>query len=220
MLRRLFGARGVWRGLMVIGAVTVLVAATFAVLNLTLASAGKLKDIAAIIQSAVTAVAIAAGGLFAYYKLQWFRDLEPHLTITHEVSHRPIGASYVHLAVSASLYNSSRVKLGLRDGFFLVQQVSPSSDEDIETWFAEVFVNGDQLDIQWPTLDEKRLSWREDELIVEPGESHRETYEYVVSRETETVLIYTYYFNPEHAEHLSSPEGWEASTVYDIFESE
>lgn len=220
MLKRLFRARGFWRGLLIMGTVVVLLVATFAVLNLTLASAGKLKDIAAIIQSSVAAVAISAGGLFAYYKLQWFRDLEPHLTISHEVSHRSIGDSYVHIAVSATLYNSSRVKLGLRDGFFLVQQISPSSDEDIEAWFAEVFVSGDQFDIQWPTLDERRLSWRENELIVEPGESHRESYEYIVSRETETVLIYTYYFNPEHAEHRSGAEGWEASTVYDIFERE
>lgn len=218
-MTRFFRARGLWRSLLIIGTVLVLLIATFAALNLTLASTGKLKDIAAIIQSSVAAVAISAGGVFAYYKLQWFRDLEPHLTITHEVSHRPIGDSYVHIAVSATLYNSSRVKLGLREGFFLVQQVSPSSDEEIEERFAEVFVTGDQLDFQWPTLDERHLSWREGELIVEPGESHRETYEYIVSKETGTILIYTYYFNPEHAEHRSGAEGWEASTVYDIFES-
>ena len=165
-------------------------------------------------------MAIAVGGLFAYYKLQWFRDLEPHLTITHEVSHRLIGDSYVHIAVTATLYNSSRVKLGLREGFYLVQQVSPSTDEDIETWYAEVFVTREESDFRWPTLDEKTLSWRENELIVEPGESHREAYEYIFSRETESVLIYTYYYNPEYAEQLPSPEGWEASTVYDIFKSE
>ena len=219
-LTRPFRARGFWRGVLIIGMAVVFLIATMLLLNLTLTSAGKLKDIAAIIQSSVTAVAIAAGGLFAYYKLQWFRDLEPHLTITHEVSHRPIGDSYVHIAITATLYNSSRVKLGLREGFFLVQQVSPSSDEDVEAWYGEVFVRREQSEILWPTLDEKPLSWGENELIVEPGESHREAYECIVSRETESVLIYTYYYNPEYAEHLPSPEGWEASTVYDIFRHE
>ena len=215
-----FRTRGLWRGLLVVATATILLTAILVILNFTLASAGKLKDIAAIIQSLITAVAIAAGGFFAYYKLQWFRDLEPHLTITHEVSHRLIGDSYVHIAVIASLHNSSRVKLGLREGFFLVQQVSPATDEDIETWYAEVFVSGQELDIRWPTLDERPLSWGENELIVEPGESHREAYEYIVSRETEAILIYTYYYNPEYAEHLPTPPGWEASTVYDIFRSE
>ena len=216
MLTRFLRARGLWRGLLIIGIAIVLQIASLVLLDLTLTGAGKLKDIAAIIQSSVTAVAIAAGGFFAYYKLQFFRDLEPHLTITHEVSHRLIGDSYVHLAISAMLHNSSRVKIGLREGFFLVQQVSPSSDQDVEAWYAEVFVRKEHSDIRWPTLDEKPLRWRENELIVEPGESHREVYEYIVSRETESVLLYTYYYNPEYAEHLPSPEGWEASTVYDI----
>ena len=216
MLTRFFKVRGLWRGLLIIGIVIFLQIASLVLLNFTLTGAGNLKDVAAIIQSSVTAVAIVAGGLFAYYKLQFFRDLEPHLTITHEVSHRLIGGSYVHIAVTAMLHNSSRVKIGLREGFFLVQQVSPSSNQDVEEWYAEVFVRKEQSDIRWPTLDEKPLRWGENELIVEPGESHREVYEYIVSRETESVLLYTYYYNPEYAEHLASPEGWEASTVYDI----
>ena len=93
MLTRFLRARGLWRGLLIIGIAIVLQIASLVLLDLTLTGAGKLKDIAAIIQSSVTAVAIAAGGLFAYYKLQFFRDLEPHLTITHEVSHRLIGDS-------------------------------------------------------------------------------------------------------------------------------
>jgi len=36
----------------------------------------------------VTALAVILGGIFAAYKWQVFRESEPHLTITHEVSFR------------------------------------------------------------------------------------------------------------------------------------
>ena len=190
-----------------------------ALLGLTLEGAGRFKDIAAIVQSSVTAVAIVVGGIFAYYKLQLFRDFEPHLTITHEVSHRFIGDSYVHIAVTANLYNSSRVKMGFRRGFFLIQQVSPISDDGIEELYAQVFVTREYRDVQWPTIDEIPLFWGENELIVEPGESHQETYESIVSRETESVALYTYYYNLDHPRNPQNPEGWGATTVYDIVKS-
>ncbi len=65
-------------------------------------------DAAKTVQALGTLAAIIAGGVFALYKLQVFRDFQPHLTITHEISHRPIGESYVHLDVIATLRNSSR----------------------------------------------------------------------------------------------------------------
>ena len=65
-------------------------------------------DAAKTVQALGTLAAIIAGGVFALYKLQVFRDFQPHLTITHEISHRPIGESYVHLDVIATLRNRSR----------------------------------------------------------------------------------------------------------------
>lgn len=64
-------------------------------------------EVLGIAQALVTIVAIVAGGSFAAYKWQVFRESEPHLTITHEVSFRRIGESYVHIAVTATLQNNS-----------------------------------------------------------------------------------------------------------------
>ena len=50
----------------------------------------------------VTALADILGGILVACKWQVFRESEPHLTITHEVSHRPVGESYIHIAVTAT----------------------------------------------------------------------------------------------------------------------
>ncbi len=168
------------------------------------------------IQSTVTSVAIVAGGAFALFKLQAFRTFEPHLTITQEVSHRPVGDSYVHIVVTATLHNSSRVRVDLREGVFRLQQIQPIPDEQVELLDEQVFVSQDFGEFQWPTLDEFTREWAENETSVEPGESHQETCEFIAPLGVESVLVYTFIHNLKAAEDPTAPAGWNATTVRDI----
>lgn len=176
-------------------------------------------EVLGIAQALVTIVAIVAGGSFAAFKWQVFRESEPHLTITHEVSHRNIGESYVHIAVTAKLHNSSKVQIELLNGFFLLQQIAPVLDQDVESLYAQVFVDGEYNDLQWPTLYEFPRVWGKDELIVEPGESHPETFEFVVSTAVDSVSIYTYFYNSSYSRNAQAAKGWGATTVHDMLES-
>ena len=163
-------------------------------------------------QVIVTAVAIFIAAVFALFKLQIFRVFAPHLTISQKVSHRPIGESYFHIDVSVTLQNSSRVKVELRKGFFLLQQIAPVDDQDVETLYAQMFVDKEAEDILWPVLDIVQRSWEEGTLIIEPGESHQEVCEFIVTTSVESVLIYSYFFNP----YAATPRGWHSTTTYDI----
>ncbi len=185
------------------------------VLDLALPDGGRAKDIASIVQSFAAALAIVAGGIYALYKLQLFRTLEPHLTIEHRISHRRLSDSYMHIDVTAGLHNSSKVKIELRQGLFRLQGVSPVSDEEVEILYTETFAQNSFNSIQWPTIEEAERAWAEGELVMEPGESHSETIEYIVEASGyESVLVYTYFYNP--ARSPGSAEGWTATTVYDI----
>ena len=177
---------------------------------------GPIKDLAGEIQSALTVFAIVVGGAFALVKLQVFRTFEPHLTVTHKVNHRYVGDSYIHLDVTATLRNSSRVAVGIRDGEFSIQQVNPMPDEEIESVYADVFMDKEFVNLQWPILESVPVEWEEGEMVIEPEESHQETYEFIVLAHMETALIYTYFQNPARPRPSNSAEGWEATTVYDI----
>ena len=168
------------------------------------------------IQSAITSVAIVVGGAFALFKLQVFRTFEPHLTITQEVTHRPVGDSYVHIVVTATLHNSSRVRVDLRQGLFRLQRIQPIPDEEVERLYAQAFVDHAERHLQWPILDEATRKWGENEASVEPGESYQEECEFIVDSHVQSVLVYTYIFNARTARDPSSSKGWTATTVYDI----
>ena len=199
--------------LLVLVLAVLFIAITWRVAGLTSSSFG---DSAKVVQALGTVVAIFSGGFFAYYKLQMFRDFEPHLTISHRVSHRPVGDSYVHIDVTAILHNSSKVQIEIRKGFFLLQQISPVSDESVESMYAQVFQDSTHDNLQWPTLDEITRAWSEAELIVEPGESHQEAYEFIVTTDVESVVVYTYFHNSRHSQHSQTVQGWHATTIYDM----
>ena len=192
----------------------------------------------AIIGALATTAAVIGGGIFAWRNTQIFRAKAPHVVITHEISHRPVGTQYVHIFVTAVLNNSSRVHIEFLDGFATIQQVNPISDADVELLYTQVFVDREHYGFQWPYLDWIKNRWEKDQLLVEPGEIETETFDFVVQRSVESVAITTYFYNSRVVGDLSDdvdlstvqrrrrllglllpaegPFGWGRTTVYDM----
>lgn len=178
-----------------------------------------IKNAAGIAQALATVAAVVLGGVFAYRNGLLFRTFEPHLTVTQAVTHRRIGAQYVHIAVMATLHNSSRVQVEIRQGFFRLQQVAPIDDSDVEILYTQAFgAVSERSNIQWPVLDEWQTPSPENILLIEPGQSHQEHVEFIVSRHVASVLIYSCFYNSTFSESSQPAVAWAASTVYDIAE--
>ena len=204
--------------------VLLIVAAWFLVRDLSSIWGEEGANYSALVQSAVYSLAILAAGAVAIYRFQVFRDLEPHLTISHKITHRPVGNNYVHIFVAATLRNSSKVEVDIRRELFRVQQIAPVEEDELNRLVKAVFPGGsqavetagDEKEIQWPTIDEVYRAWGPNELIVEPGEAHQETVEFVVPASVQTALIYTYFFNTQFYPGSRSAQGWGVTSVYDI----
>ena len=186
------------------------------ILEIFLDSPRKIVLVAGVLQGYVTVVAIMSGGAFAIYRFRIFRTLEPHITVTQTVSHRVVSDSYVHIFVTATLHNNSRVEVGIREATIALQMISPMTDFAVEIFDAEASGGENPRYIQWPTLGDEMGTWNENELIVEPGASHPETFEFIVSREVRAVLIDTYFYNQTYEGYSMKSKGWGATTAYDI----
>ena len=173
----------------------------------------KAGDLARITQASVTVIIVAVGAMFAAVKFQIFRESAPHVTVTQTVTHRRIGDSYVHLMVTATLYNSSKVKMDFRRGYFRFHLIAPITDAEVENLYADVFADENHRDFQWPVLRTVPRNWERNDIIIEPGESHQETCEFIVTTGVETVLIDTFFHNPRHP---AIPQGWGVTSIYDI----
>ena len=177
---------------------------------------GWVGDALSMVQVFVTALVMVAGGIFAYRKLQLFRDFEPHLTVTQTVTSRVVGTQYAHIALTATLHNSSKVRVEVRESLFRIHQIQPLSDEDVEHRYVEAFREDGSAYIEWPILDDIGRKLEPNEIVVEPGANHHETCEFIVSRDVETVLVYSYFYNTGYSERGHSAQGWTATTVHDM----
>lgn len=194
------------------------------------------KDWLAIVGAVVSIVVVIGGGILARRNAQIFRARSPHIILSHEISHRFVGDSYVHIFVTAVMHNTSRVHIEFLDGFGSIQQVKPVSDDDVEYLYQQVFVDQDFGNLQWAPLDTLRLHWPKDGLLVEPGET--EIFDFVVQRDVRSVAITTYFYNSRVVGKIpddvkldavtrrkkrtlrwrreSGPLGWGRTSVYDI----
>ncbi len=173
------------------------------------------ESVANIVQAIAAAAAVGLGAAFAYRNSVLFRTFETYINISHAVSHRNIGASYVHVSVVATLYNSSRVKVAITEGFFQLLQVSPTDDDDITTLYAQAFPGdeiGEMFDIQWPVIHQLPFHSHTDRLVIEPGQSHSEIVEFIVETGTRSVLVYSYFANAMASEDTVSASGWDRTT--------
>ena len=202
-------------GLLIALAILAGLAITLAALHWFLPDAGRFKGLAGIAQSIVTVLAIIIGGIIAAYKLQLFRDFEPHLTISHAISHRPVGNGYIHIAVKAVLHNSSRVEVKLKDGWLLIQHITTMSDDPTSENPSEPQTPVENfLYPQWPTLDESSFDLGDHEIAIEPGQTIQEVLQFMVPDGVDTVLICYFFHDSRFPENPL--RGWGITDVYDI----
>lgn len=192
--------------------VLALIAAAVYAASLIPGIAGILEP-ARIVQAIVIAVATIMTAYIAQDRLQIFRTFEPHLTIEQQVSHRRIGESYIHIGVTAILRNNSKVKVEVREAYFRLLKIAPTHDDEIEKLYADVFVNDAFRYILWEVLYNVPRTWDENELIIEPNQTHRESFEFIISTDVQSVLAHTYFRNTSSK---NSSDGWETTTFYDI----
>ncbi len=207
--RWLSGASIIFVGLALAGGIP-------AVLYLAVEDTQRVENSIGIVLDAATLLAIIVGGFFAVYKLQIFRDFEPHLTVSHVVNHRRIGDRYVHIDVTVTLRNGSRVRVDVQEGFFLLQQIAPAGDEGEQNLIDQFLRDEGTQDFQWPTLDEGSFTWGSDGVVIEPGETRQELSEFFVPVDVNTVSICTYYYDSRRSR---ASQGWGATTVYDIMDA-
>ena len=173
-----------------------------------------IADWSSIVQAVIALIALVVAGGFAIFKFRIFRPFEPHLSLSQEVSHRFTDGDYVHLAVTVMLNNNSKVRVTLNEAFVRFQQVRPIISSELESLYAQAFTSGEYADIQWRVIDEFQRTWPKNTLIIEPGETHQEVYEFIVASSLKTILVYTFFYNSKRSSN--SAEGWAATTIHDI----
>ncbi len=171
----------------------------------------------AIVQGVATLVAIAVGSVFAFYKLEWFREFQPHLTISQEVSVRRISDEYVHIWVHVDMSNTSKVAVEIRDASFRIQHISPLTDREVATLHHDFLRKTSNVKyFPYPSLDEFDRTWNPEEFVIEPGETDTDRYEFIVGRKSTSVAVGCFFEDSSQDSDDEPPRGWGTVTVVDL----
>ena len=179
------------------------------------------KEVRDDLRHIATALAIAAGVSIAWYKLDIFREFEPHLSIEQTIESRRLGKSFRLVVATAILTNNSKVLVKPREGYCRLAQTAPLSDPSVVEIFTNSVRNGTEESgfeqFGWPVLGEVKRTWPEGDIAIEPGECHRETYQFIVDEGTESVVALTAIYNPAYnLDPPSHAETWRCYTFHDV----
>ncbi len=175
---------------------------------------------AQVVGSIGTLVLVGLGGIFAIYQFRLFRQHAPHLSIEQSVTHHKVSENYLAIVVTVRLTNSSKVMVPIYDTLFRIQEFSELTDDLVEELYAQAFIGEEVDNIQWPTLDEQLRDWSPGGITIEPGETHAETYEFVIADHIKTIMVYSMFYNPYSQDSRDGPRGWSATSVYSIEKGE
>ena len=165
-------------------------------------------------------------GLFYYQRIRAYRSFVQYLNVSHKASHRVVSDGYVHIVVRSVLHNPSNVKVEILKGFSVLKIIAPAScEEDIKRMYGQARVEDNCDFVGWPEIEKCNHSWKEDELIIEPGETRTVICQFLRPDDVRTVMVHTFFWKRGFSEcspYLDSPlskgyaNGWGETTVYDI----
>ena len=165
------------------------------------------KTITGVVKDIVQILAIVGAGAWASYRFGLFGERVPRGTISHEITHRTLTDTTIHVSVTVIFSNTGRVVWSFapeRGNQTTIQLVKPIDQEDLDS-VQERVAAGESPTYQWPAIDDRPLVKH---LKIEPADTHEINHEFVLGNDVESILVYSFYG--------SDNGGWQATTVYDI----
>ena len=165
------------------------------------------KTITGVVKDIVQILAIVGAGAWASYRFGLFRERVPRGTISHEITHRTLTETTIHVSVTVIFSNTGRVVWSFapeEGNRTTIHQVRPIDQEYLDS-VQERVAAGESPTYEWPGLDYRSLTRP---LKIEPSDTHEMNHEFVLGNDVESILVYSFYG--------SDNRGWEATTVYDL----
>lgn len=171
------------------------------------------KEVADIAQSLITVLAILTGGYLYFKRRQRF----PRAKITHQIADRLISEDKIVIRVVVTVVNQGEVLLSLVSGFTGVQQFAPCPVALLDSLKSKGhIVKEGKFEAEWDCLEEKKIVIANREREVEPGEEDEFNFDFVVSADVKSVLVYSYLKNKSKK---GREMGWNKTSVYDLSSS-
>jgi len=173
------------------------------------------KDIASIMQSIITMLAIIVSGFWGYWVFIKNRQQYPRMKLSHLITYRRIEKQKILLHINVTVQNVGGILLSLNTEETRIQKVIPLPEtvaECIDKGIDPVTA-GESAICTWTLLGSHVTSFQKNLFEVEPGEVQELHHDFVIPDTIKTVLVYSYLKN---IKKRNREIGWNLITFYDI----
>ncbi len=173
----------------------------------------ELQEIASILQSFITTLAIIIGGLWGYTTFILKRGKYPKAKIEHTIIHRIINDNMLLLSADIFINNVGDVLLSFDSWEITVKQMLPPASQ-LDRLIKEGGIReGEGVGvIQWRAIDSEKQKV-EDKFIIEPGESQQFHRDYVIHSSVKTIMLISFFKNIDINDRSI---GWDLTSTYDL----
>lgn len=181
-------------------------------------SLSRFREIADIIQIAVTVAAVIVGGVWSYWLFVKNRQRYPRASIAHSITHRHIGGGKLLLHVGVTISNVGDVLLSLVSLETRIQQVLPLAGKVREALASgQSPLSPGETEVAWPLVDSHEVQLEKGTCEVEPGERQEIHHDFILDAGIAAIEVYTYLIN-EQKRHREI--AWDLTTLYEFDEAE
>ena len=166
------------------------------------------KDVATLMQAVIAFFALILAGT-------WFvmeRNLEPKITISHELTYRGLDSSWKWIHLAVTIKNVSDRQVFVDEGQVVIQRIlplDPSINERIKDRINLVWDG--EMEVKWPIIGEPLASNKG--LNLEPGEFDKLYFEFQLPSKIKTIKVQSMFL-------LGDERKWNHQSIHDVFKSE
>lgn len=171
------------------------------------------KEIAGLIQSLLTILAVIIGAGWALWEFGLKRVSTPKLVIEHRVTSLRVSDDYRLIHLSVRHENKGETLVHLDSADIRIQRVLPLPKrvrDSIASGQSPAADGG--VVIAWPMLCRLNQSTSAE---LEPSESHELTYEFVIPAYVDVLKVYSYFRNSEKTRD-DGEIGWAQTSIYSV----
>jgi len=172
-----------------------------------------------IIQSLVVVTGVVIGGWWTWFLFIKNRQKYPRANINHEIVHVRLSKEKTLLRVTVNVSNIGSVIISLIKCDIRICQILPLNKEtqSVTAGYVREDKNGClDSEIEWFLLRDLERECKKGECEIEPGESEKIYFDFIIDSNIETVSIYSHFTNAVKKD--KSNLGWSLTTIYNLKE--
>jgi hypothetical protein len=171
-------------------------------------------DVSEIVRNYSTFLAIVIGGVWTYMMFISRRQKYPRAKVNHRIMHKKIDDGKTFIRVVVEMRNEGDVLICLGRRLVRIKQILPLRESALKVIDTQKKrIKRKEAKGRWLILGEVDLSGEDARYEIEPGESDEFSFDFVISSEVKTIVVYSHFKNIVKRRREI---GWNKTSVYDI----